>query len=242
LPTRVKEDQPMQFIAPDILAEGRGLSLSLSALGFLAGLLLWITGWRGHRFWIVLLTTLAGGLVGLRNGAVYRVQPVVAGILLAVAAGMLALALVRVVAFAAGGLTFWLAVRVIGPPSWQEPFICFLSGGLLGLLLFRLWTMVLTSFGGTLLMGYSGLWFLDRLGKVDAVALANYQQHLLNWLCGGFCLGGFVVQFLIERWKLNQDRHREEQERQQSEKILKKLYDQQRWWHFGRRPPFRKAG
>jgi hypothetical protein len=206
------------------------------------GLLLWTTGWRGHRFWIVLVTTVTGGLVGLENGAAYRVQPFVAGILLAVAAGMLALALVRVVAFASGGIALWLAVHAAAPLAWHDPFVCFLTGGLLGLLLFRLWTMVLASFGGTLLMVYFGLWFADRLGKLDAVATANHQGNLLNWLCGGACLGGFLVQFQIERLKKAKELHREEQERQQSEKILKKLYDQQRWWHFGRRPPFKKAG
>jgi len=64
------------------------------------------------------------------------VQPLLAGLLLAVAAGLLALALVRVIAFAAGGIAAVYGVRLLPPAPWQEPLICFLGGGLLGLLLF----------------------------------------------------------------------------------------------------------
>src|SRR5205085_3044818 len=98
---------------------------------------------------------LMAGIFGLLSPPAGRLPPLVLGLLLAVAAGVLALALVRVVAFAAGGAAAWLAVHTFAPPAWDEPLVCFIVGGLAGLLLFRVWTMVLTSFAGTLLMSYS---------------------------------------------------------------------------------------
>ena len=74
------------------------------------------------------------------------------GILLAVAAGMMALELASVMAFLAGGVGAWLAVQWVLPQA-QELWAVFLSGGLFGLLLYRLWTMLLTSLIGTLLAG-----------------------------------------------------------------------------------------
>src|SRR5437588_12030549 len=97
----------MQMLAPDILSEARGLSVAVSGTGLAVGLALWLLGGRGHRFWVVLVTTVAAGVIGLQSGAAYGVQPMVAGLLAAVAAGAMALALMRVVAFVAGGLVAW---------------------------------------------------------------------------------------------------------------------------------------
>jgi hypothetical protein len=187
----------MQLIAPDILAEARGLSPVLSALGLFLGLMLLLFGWRAHRFWIVLLTTVVAGIYGLTRAPVYGSQPLVSAILLATAAGMLALAMARVVAFVAGGvaaLLLWQAVA-----SAREPLVCFSVGGLLGLVLFRVWTMLLTSLGGSLLIGYSALCLADRLDKLNAVDWSEKQTLFLNWACSGVAVAGLVIQFLLER-------------------------------------------
>ena len=89
----------MILVAPDILDEVRQLAWYLPACGLLLGLLLWLFGGRGHRFWLVLVLTFSGGVFGLTFGAAYGVQPLVAGLLLGVAAGALALALARVALF-----------------------------------------------------------------------------------------------------------------------------------------------
>src|SRR6202022_2047235 len=164
-----------QLLTPDILTDGRELSAGLTAAGLVIGLALWLTGWWGHRFWIVLVATVMAGIFGLLSSPAHQVQPLIVGLLLAVAAGVLALSLVRLVAFAAGGAAGWLAVPAVAPPPWDGVLICFLAGGLVGLLLFRLWMMALTSFAGSLLMAYSGLCLADRLGKLDAVAVAEGQ-------------------------------------------------------------------
>jgi hypothetical protein len=191
----------MQLIVPEILAEDlSGLSTGLSAVGLLLGLALWLFGWRWHRFWVVLGITLLGGVYGLHEAAAFRAQPLVAGLLLAVASGVLALSLVRVVAFAAGGCAAMLAVQAF-VPSWDQSLVSFVTGGLLGVLLFRVWLMALTSFGGVLLMTYSGLCLVERLGKLNAGDFATTQTTLLNWLCSGTTALGFLLQMLLCRRK-----------------------------------------
>src|SRR5262245_15779385 len=128
---------PMQLIAPDILAEASGLSIPFAVAGIVLGILLWSLGWHWHRFWIVVATTVAAGLYGLNSHQTIGPRMLAAGLLLAVAAGMLAVDLSRFLAFAAGGLGAWLIVHRI-LPALQEPLICLLCGGLLGLLLYRL--------------------------------------------------------------------------------------------------------
>jgi hypothetical protein len=196
---RVKEGPAMRLVAPDILAELRGLSAVLCGVGVGLGLLLWVLGWRAHRFWIVLATTVIAGVFGLFSLRTPGVQPMVVGLLLAITAGTLALPLARVLAFVAGGVAGWVLVRSVAP-AWEEPLISFFAGGLTGVLLFRFWMMTLTSLAGALVMSYAGLCLADRLGKVDAVSLAEKSSALLNWVCVGFGLLGLVVQYLVERW------------------------------------------
>lgn len=231
----------MQFIAPEILELARGLSLPLTVAGLVLGFLLWLTGWWAHRFWIVLAATLTAGLFGLAKGPVLRIQPLLAGLLLAVAAGVLALALVRVVAFAAGGIACWLAIQALAPVSWHEPLVCFLAGGLVGLLLFHWWTMALTSFAASVVMAVFGLLLADSLGKVDAVAVATQQRVLLNWTCGVVSLIGFGIQYVLERRRMKKKPSREDMEELYQEKRRKLYEDKSHFWSLGRRS-YRRAG
>ena len=188
----------MQLLAPDILAEARGLSVAITGPAFALGFLIWILGWRGHRFWIVLAMTVVAGVLGLYSGPANGTRPLLAGLLFAIAAGAMALALVRVVVFAAGGIAGWLFVRALFP-AWEEPVVCLLVGGLVGIILFRLWTMALTSAVGTILMAYSGLCLANSLGNLDAVTLAEKQSTLLNAACALVALLGLIIQFLLDR-------------------------------------------
>ena len=183
----------MQLIAPDILAEARGLSgAMLGTLGVL-GCALWLFGWRWHRFWVVAGITLAAGLIGLNAARPAGVQVIAVGILLAVAAGMMALELAKVVAFVAGGIGAWLAVQWVLPQA-QELWAVFLSGGLLGLLLYRVWTMLLTSLMGTLLAGHAALMLLEPVFNFDAVAWAAGNQAALNGAAVGLVILGILLQ------------------------------------------------
>src|SRR5262249_13974232 len=144
----------MQLIVPDVLADAKGLSAGAAGFGVLLGLLLWTFGWRWHRFWVVFGVTLVAGLVGLNFGQAAGGQVFAGGILLAVAAGMLALELARILAFVAAGVAAWVAVQTMLPGA-RELWAVFLAGGLLGLLLYKFWAMLLTSFAGAVLFGHS---------------------------------------------------------------------------------------
>lgn len=188
----------MQLVAPDILEEARGLSPLLSGAGMAIGFLLWSLGGRTHRFWLAMSVTLTAGLLGLALGKDYGMQPLVAGLLLAVSAGALALSLVRILLFAAGGLAALGLMHALAP-AWNEPIAVFLVGGLIGVLLYRLWIMVFSSLIGGLLLVYSTLALLDRLRMVNSVAWAQKYGPLLNWGCAALIVLGIVVQFVLER-------------------------------------------
>jgi len=183
----------MQLVAPDVLAEARGLSTAM--LGTLAalGVALWLFGWRWHRFWVVAGITLAAGLIGLNAARPAGAQVIAVGILLAVAAGMMALELAKVVAFVAGGIGAWLAVQWVLPQA-QELWAVFLSGGLLGLMLYRVWTMVLTSLLGALLAGHAAILLLEPVLRFDAAAWSAANAVALNGSAVGLVILGILLQ------------------------------------------------
>jgi hypothetical protein len=232
----------MHLLAPDILVEGHGLSSALSGAGMVLGLLLWLFGWRAHRFWIVLIATVAAGISGLYSGPRHGLPPLVASLLLAVAFGLLALALARVVAFAAGGAAAWMLAHLL-IPQWDEPLLWILAGGLLGLWLFRLWTMVVTSAAGTLVMAYSLLWFLEPMTQLDAASWAERRSTFLDWTCAGVAAGGVLVQFLLDRRGTLRKKQKEDDEKQAREEAEARAKSKKRggWFPWGQSSK-RKAG
>ncbi len=184
----------MQLIVPDILAEARGLTAAMSGTLCALGIALWLFGWRWHRFWIVAGITLAAGLLGLNAGrAAGGTQIMALGILIAVAAGMMALELAKVFAFVAGGCGAWLAVQWVFPQA-QELWAVFLSGGLFGLLLYRLWTMLLTSLAGVLIASHAALLLLEAPMGFNAVKWVSANQAALNGVAVGLVVLGILLQ------------------------------------------------
>jgi uncharacterized membrane protein YccC len=187
----------MQLVAPDILSDACGLSVGLLIIGMILGLALWLFGWAAHRFWIVLITTVLAGVYGLYDAAIFRAQPFIAALLLALVGGLLALALVRVLSFLAGGMVGLLAAQALFP-TLDQP-ICFLIAGLVSLFLFRLSMMALTSLAGTILISYSSLSLLDHYGSMDSVTWIEQGRVLLNWIIGLITVLGFALQVLLDR-------------------------------------------
>ena len=184
----------MQLIAPDILTEARGLTGAMCGTICVLGIALWLFGWRWHRFWTVAGITLAAGLLGLNAGRSHGGTQIMAvGILLAVAGGMLALELAKVFAFVAGGCGAWLAVQWVVPQA-QELWAVFLSGGIFGLLMYRPWTMLLTSLAGVLFAGHAGLLLLEGPLSFDAVAWATANTVALNGVAVGLTVLGILLQ------------------------------------------------
>jgi hypothetical protein len=188
----------MELFIPEILAEARHLSLPVLASCLAVGLALWLAGWWSYRFWVALLTTVAAGVVGLYEAAMFQMQPLLAALLLAVAAGLLALSLMRLFAFAAAGVGVILLARVIAP-SVDAPWVCFLAGGILATIMFRLWVMALTSFLGSLVIVYSGLCLLEPVLRANAAQWGQQHAILLNSLCLLTTVLGAGLQYLVYR-------------------------------------------
>jgi hypothetical protein len=192
----------MQLIAPDIFTEVSRLSTGACVIGFVIGLLLWLTGWWQHRFWVVASLTAAAGIYGLQSGKASGAQPLVAGLLAALGAGYLALELARVLAFVGGGVVAGLLVRTF-MPTLHEPLLAFLAGGLLAVLLFRLWMLALTAGVGMTIMTYTALALLGRWTLMDTAAVVAQSVGLLNGVVIGGLLAGIVAQGKFDSWKAN---------------------------------------
>lgn len=188
----------MQLVTPDLVADVCSLSLGVLVATAAIGIVLWLFGWRSHRFWIVLLTTVAAGLYGLQEGVAFRAPPLVAALLLAIAAGVLALALIRLLAFGAGGFSGLLLVHGAAP-NLEQPLVVFVLSGLASLLLFRWFMMALSSGAGSLLVGGAILAIMNKYGTLDATAWTEQSMHLLNWIWLLMALVGFLLQFLLDR-------------------------------------------
>src|SRR5262245_40861992 len=93
IPQAAQGTTVMEVVAPDIVAEVNTLSIGLCAAGLVVGLALWLFGWWSHRFWVVLTITLLAGVYGLYEAPTWRVQPLLTAVLLALAAGLVGLAL-----------------------------------------------------------------------------------------------------------------------------------------------------
>lgn len=189
----------MVLIAPDILADACGLSLGLMLLAVPIGLVLWALGWWSHRFWVVLLATVLAGVYGLQAGSSLHAPPIVGAVLLALSAGVLALNVVRLVAYAAGGLAGLLLVQAVSP-SLDQPLIAFLVSGLVCLALFRPCMMALTSLAGAVLLVGATLMLLHYYAVVDAPTWCEQSTSLVNWLTGAVAALGILVQFLLDRY------------------------------------------
>jgi hypothetical protein len=202
----------MGVVDPDVLKEALLLPPWLLVVALLLGVLLWLLGGWGHRFWIVMLTTLLSGVVGLIYGPQFGMQPLVAGLLVAVAAGALALALMRIGVFLAVGFAALGTARLVAP-SWDEPLACFLVGGLFGIVLFRFWIVVLTSASGTLLMAHAGLALIGRFRATDVVGWSQQQAPLINWIIGATIVLGVLLQFLVQRRLKNKSGAKKKEEK-----------------------------
>jgi hypothetical protein len=235
----------MQLIAPDILTEARGLTGAMAGTLCVLGVALWLFGWRWHRFWVVAGITLAAGLIGLNAGrAAGGTQIMAVGILLAVAAGMLALELAKVFAFVAGGCGAWLAIQWVFPQA-QELWAVFLSGGLFGVLLYRLWTMLLTSLIGIVMAGHAALLLLEPVASFDAVKWVIANQAAINGAVVGLTVLGILLQTIAApdetEGKKEKSDEKEEKKSKKSDSEFSSEADEKSlpWWR--KLMPARKA-
>lgn len=188
----------------ELLEDSRGLSFPTLSLFLTVGLFLWAAGGVFHRFWLVALATLAGGLVGLESGPRFQLQPIVAGVLFAFTSGALALALVDLAIFLLGGLAALTLLRAAAPPG-TEPLPFVLGGGLVFLMLRTFWMVLTTSAAGSLVLILTILSFMDRGKHLDAVEWSAGHQKLLLGAQGVLTLGGALAQWMVSRWNQPED-------------------------------------
>jgi hypothetical protein len=189
----------VQLVAPDILNEVLQLSPGACGLGVIIGLLIWTTGWIRRTFWFALAVTTGFGLYGLSLGRAAGTHPLVTALLLALAAGLLALELGRLIAFVSGGLATVLLIQTF-VPAFPEPLLAYLAGGLACVLLFKLWVLTVMSFSGTTMIVYFGLPMAARVLKLDLATLLDQKTALLNALIAVGTILGIVVQNRLERF------------------------------------------
>jgi hypothetical protein len=189
----------MQLISPDLFAEVSRLSVGACVIGVILGIAIWLTGWWQHRFWVVTILTAVAGIIGLQQGKAAGAQPLVAGLLAALAAGWMAMELARVLAFIGGGLTGSILVQNF-VPTVHDPLIAFLAGGLFGVVLFRIWMLVLTSFIGATTAVYAGLGLGQHISKSDLQIVVTDKPGMLNLIVGAGVLGGVLLQGKFDSW------------------------------------------
>ena len=190
----------VQLIAPDLLRAAAPLSAGAAGALVMVGLLLWSAGWQYHRFWVVFAVTLAAGIVGLKIGrAAPGQQALVVGVLVAVSAGVMALELAKLLAFFTGGAAAWVAVQAVFPQA-QELWAVFLSGGLVGVVLSRLWTMLVTSLVGVWVAGHAALVLAAPWLGGGSSAFAARHPAELNGAAIALTLLGVVAQVRTAKW------------------------------------------
>jgi len=205
----------MMLLNPDVLTEAKGLSVGASGFFLFVGFMLWACGWPWHRFWVVFGITVAAGMFGLTAGRSAGTQVLVVGVLLAVSAGMLAIELARIGAFLGGGTAAWLAAANVVPQA-QELWAVFLCGGLLGIALYKLWTMLATSLIGTLIFAHALLLMLEQLQKFPAAKWVTMNASAVNGFVIGLMILGVIAQMKTGATKLedeSEEEHEEEEEK-----------------------------
>lgn len=204
VPVEILPRQAATFVG-QLLADLAGVSLGLAVCLGLAGWLLWATGWCWHRFWLVFLSSAGAGLVGLLSGRALGAPVLIIGLLLAISAGLLAVELSRLIVFVAGGASVAMAARTFAP-GLPDDLLVFLVGGLVSLLLFRLWVMLLASLLGAGVGGLATLTLLGKCVRGDWSAWADTHPQTVQIIFGVLVLLGVVTQALVERWWLTRQR------------------------------------
>ncbi len=211
----------MSVLIPEVLDVGKQLSPGVLITALVVGLLLWLLGGWGHRFWTVLFTTVMAGIAGLVLGPQVGLQPLVGGLLVAVAAGALALSLVRLLMFLTVGLLAGVVMRRVAP-AWDEPLVTFLVGGLVGVMLDRFWVTVFTSAVGTLVMAHAGLCLLACIPRLDVVGWCERHGPVVNWAAGAFAVLGILLQYLVQRRLTAKPKVAKEEDEEEEDKKDKK--------------------
>ncbi len=197
----------MQLIGPDILTDLKELALGWPIAGAVLGFSVYLTGWKWHRFWIAFSLTGLGGIIGLlaasgpgADGSVSAGHNVLAAaMLLAIAVGLLAQELARILMFLVGGVAVCYGVQQVLPNA-QALGVIFLVGGLSTILLYRFWIIAFSSAFGALIFWHCALVILGEVLAKDMVTFAeNYRLQCNAGIVVATILG-MMAQMSLARW------------------------------------------
>ena len=189
----------MQVLSADVLADVLELPVPTLLVLMGIGAALALTGWRWHRFWLTICVSMISGLVGLRQAQAWGInQPIIAGVLLAAAAGCLALSLARVGLFLAYGLAAWYAMKRLAPP-YAIPAICICVGGLFSVLFYRFCVVLLTSVVGSILFTYAALAYAQLQNWFPMQTWLREQSLAAHGSLAGLCLVTLMLQLYLWR-------------------------------------------
>jgi hypothetical protein len=87
----------------------------------------------------------------------------------------------------------WAAAQTVLPQA-QELWAVFLSGGLIGVVLYQLWTMLMTSFLGVLVTWHAGFVLAEQFLKFDAAKWVEQHAAALNGGVISVAVIGVLVQ------------------------------------------------
>jgi hypothetical protein len=210
------------LIQTDLLADVRTLPLAALIVVTIVSLGLYVSGWLVYRFWLAVAATFIGGLIGLQLAPTYGLQPVVGGLLAALAAGCVALALGRIGVFLIYGLLCTRLVREYAP-RFDVPMACFLSGGLTSVLAYRLAVRLLTCAVASVGLIYGGLVLAEKVVRFDSVkTFAKMPANQLNLIFAGVVAGGVVAQVIVEHyWGRYQKNKKDQQAMRQKQQAAK---------------------
>lgn len=189
----------MEILSPDVVVDFLDLPMPALLAMMGTGLLLAITGWKWHRFWLTLCVSLFAGMIGMRQATAWGIsQPVVSGVLLAAAAGCLALSLSRVALFLAYGLTCWYAMKRMAP-VYAIPAICICAGGLFSVIFYRFCVVLLTSTLGSITLSYGVIAYVEQQKWYAALNWLKEQLVVAHAALAGVTLVALFIQLALWR-------------------------------------------
>ncbi len=191
----------MVLVNADVLEAGQGLSVAMLATLTVTGAALWCCGWRWHRLWMRLAAGLIVGSICWRwLTPLVAAPPLVFTAMAALCGAWLGVELVRLGVFVAGGMLTAAGVQHLVPGA-HDLWLAFVIGGLVALLLFRWWVMLLTAVGGALLMLHAGLLLTQSLLMVEVIPWIREQSWGWSVAAGVLIVLGLAVQIGLDRWE-----------------------------------------
>lgn len=121
----------------------------------------------------------------------------------------------KITAFVSAGTAAWVAAQAVMPQA-QELWAVFLCGGLVGVVLYRLWTMLATSLVGALLFWHCTFVLLEQ---AKVFVASDFAEKYTAWLNGGVVLAT-VLGIGAQAWtgKAAGGKEKEEKDEPQKEK------------------------